>query len=513
MLSVSLWAESHARIVRVSLVEGEVKIDRGDAPGLIDAFLNMPVVQGSRIATGPNGRAEIELEDGSTLRLTQNSSLRFDTLSLLENGHRVSEATLEDGEAYLHVNSHSKDELQLAIRRATVRTRKGSRARIWLDKNEAKVAVLGGEVDIDRGAGEIVEVRKQETISLDFSDPSRYYLARGISEEPNDPWNQDRDNEIAVLNERHNSHQSYSTYGYNAYDYGQLYEYGSFISVPTYGTVWQPVGFGSGWDPFYSGSWVWYPSYGYTWVSPYPWGWAPYHYGQWICLNGLGWVWQPPVRGHIVAFNPVPVVTSPPLGFSPLAPSAIGRNGVLTPQPGFSPLSPSANPYTRVAAVSQVVTPPQHHQSDVISIRRGDDPAIARARTREDLDISSTPAAGAASATTASTSGVPAANPNGSSTSTKTSSSFVASQAGANWTSTSRTAGIPQGDASSGSAMPAPSRPAGQHHGDVALTRPHSSGSSYGTPRGGYSAPSSPRFERSAPPAPHGGGESHHQPR
>jgi len=69
--------------------------------------------------------------------------------------------------------------------------------------------------------------------------------------------------------------------------------YGSYSNVPGYGMMWQPYFAGVGWDPFVDGAWSWYPGFGYSFVSAYPWGWTPYHYGNWSFVPGFGWMWQP----------------------------------------------------------------------------------------------------------------------------------------------------------------------------------------------------------------------------
>src|SRR5208283_4619628 len=75
-------ADSQVRIVRLSDVQGTVQIDKNSGLGFENAFLNMPVTQGSQLRTGANGRAEVEFEDGSSMRLTPNTTVEFSTLSL-----------------------------------------------------------------------------------------------------------------------------------------------------------------------------------------------------------------------------------------------------------------------------------------------------------------------------------------------------------------------------------------------------------------------------------------------
>src|SRR6516164_6879374 len=86
------FADSQVRIVRLSDVEGKVEADRNTGQGYQDAFLNMPMVQGMKLAT-KDGRAEVEFEDGSTLRLASKTTIEFTDLMLRDSGARVSTVT------------------------------------------------------------------------------------------------------------------------------------------------------------------------------------------------------------------------------------------------------------------------------------------------------------------------------------------------------------------------------------------------------------------------------------
>jgi Family of unknown function (DUF6600) len=75
--------------------------------------------------------------------------------------------------------------------------------------------------------------------------------------------------------------------------YDNLSSYGTWISYPQYGYVWQP-GVGRGFHPYRtSGHWVWSNEYEWIWVSDYEWGWAPFHYGRWYYDSYYGWLWIP----------------------------------------------------------------------------------------------------------------------------------------------------------------------------------------------------------------------------
>jgi hypothetical protein len=72
----------------------------------------------------------------------------------------------------------------------------------------------------------------------------------------------------------------------------ELGEYGEWVTVPAYGTVWRPR-VAAGWSPYVYGRWAWISPYGWTWVSYEPWGWYPYRCGYWATDPVFGWVWSP----------------------------------------------------------------------------------------------------------------------------------------------------------------------------------------------------------------------------
>ena len=102
---------SHAtypQIVRLSLVEGDVRIARGKQDEKLtgnaweQATANIPLESGFRLATGHNGRAEIEFEDTSTLYLAPNSALTLANLTT-KDGVPHSALSLLSGSVTLHV--------------------------------------------------------------------------------------------------------------------------------------------------------------------------------------------------------------------------------------------------------------------------------------------------------------------------------------------------------------------------------------------------------------------------
>src|SRR5690349_10080030 len=114
LLSLPAFSKSQVRIVRLSYIAGGVQIDRGT--GHYDnAILNLPIVQGTKLKTASDGRAEVEFEDGSTLRLAANSEVQFPELSLGDSGGKLSTVQLNQGTAYVNFAGDKNDELTITF--------------------------------------------------------------------------------------------------------------------------------------------------------------------------------------------------------------------------------------------------------------------------------------------------------------------------------------------------------------------------------------------------------------
>jgi len=328
LLALPALADSQARIVRLSDVQGSVQIDKNTGLGFENAFLNLPITQGAQVRTHDRGRAEIEFEDGSTLRLTPNTTVEFSTLGVGDSGKRISVVNLVEGIAY--VNWLGKDEFSLNFAQEKISLDRQAHFRVDTSAKVASLAVFKGDLDVEGPAGK-VSVEKKKTATFDLADNDKYTLANNIAEAPLDSW----DKEASAYHDQ-NARNNPSPYGYGMSD---LNYYGAYSNVPGYGMMWQPFFTGIGWDPFMDGAWSWYPGYGYMFASAYPWGWMPYRYGSWMFIPGNGWMWQP---GGFNTWLTVPRYAGTlPVGFHPLvAPVAgtvktvpVGKGGSVSALP------------------------------------------------------------------------------------------------------------------------------------------------------------------------------------
>src|SRR5437763_14169044 len=71
-------------VARISLMNGEVSVRRGDTADWVAGVINAPLLTDDRVATGPNSRSEVQSDSSNILRLGANTELR---LSQLEYNH------------------------------------------------------------------------------------------------------------------------------------------------------------------------------------------------------------------------------------------------------------------------------------------------------------------------------------------------------------------------------------------------------------------------------------------
>lgn len=326
LLALPAVADSQVRIVRLSDVQGRVQIDKNTGLGFENAFLNLPVTQGIQLRTQANGRAEIEFEDGSTLRLTPNTTVQFSTLGSDDAGKHASTVNLVDGRVYVNWLGKSGDKFTLDFSQEKVEVSQAAHFRVAVSSGLAEIASFKNDLDVV-GPSSTVKVAKKKMVTFELNDNDKATLAKNFEEDTYDEWDK----------QALSYHAEYSKNNSTPYGYGfsDLSYYGGFASVAGYGQLWQPYFTGIGWNPFMDGAWSWYPGMGYMWASAYPWGWMPYYYGNWMFVPGFGWGWQPggwnTWRGGVHYLGTVEGFRVPAMPTGRVSTVAVGKGGpVLT---------------------------------------------------------------------------------------------------------------------------------------------------------------------------------------
>ncbi|HZE25408.1 MAG TPA: FecR family protein, partial [Blattabacteriaceae bacterium] len=190
--------DSQARIVRISYVEGDVRLDNGH--GYESATMNVPLTEGNWLQTGRDGWAEVQLEDGSLIRLAPDSVIAFTQLARASSGATLTTVDLDQGEAEFKVAKHDDGDFNVTVKKnAIALTHSGSFRVTSTNANPLEVAVLKGEVSVsDTDNGGEVAVKKNESFVLDPNDPARYALDKGVDTDDLDQWSTQRDDALST---------------------------------------------------------------------------------------------------------------------------------------------------------------------------------------------------------------------------------------------------------------------------------------------------------------------------
>jgi hypothetical protein len=289
--------EETARVVRISLLGGDVSLRRAGSKEWEKAALNLPLVEGDRLATGAGARAEIQIDARNFVRLGEYATL--DIVTLREEGVALS---LPEGTATLRLARFDNDREYFEIdapKTTLAAEQKGSYRLDVAQNGNVRVTVReGGRARLysETSGFTLRDGRSAELVYNNSSEDGDWELSAARSTDDWDTWVKERESFLASRL-RHEQRDRY--YDNSVWGAEELDSYGDWVSTREYGYVWRPhvtvINNYHDWAPYRYGHWRWVPPYGWTWVGDEPWGWAPYHYGRWVYVNNY-WCWAP--RGY-----------------------------------------------------------------------------------------------------------------------------------------------------------------------------------------------------------------------
>lgn len=272
---------------RIVLTEGDVLFRTPDADEWMMVSINTPLDEGDVLWTPAGSRTEVQLADGTIVRL--NGDTELDLIAVEED---FTHLHLAQGGLYIRTTVTSgNNSLQIDADDTTIIPDARTRLRIdMLPNNQEDISIFKGSAYVE-GNGSRTKVRAGDHIALEEGHSELLQLNPPDSWER---WNNDRDRSQL----RTTTAESYLPDELRPFS-SELDSTGRWVRVPEYGMVWRPAVIASdNWAPYRSGRWVWKGD-DYVWISYEAWGWAPYHYGRWAVLSGFGWCWVPPARGDI----------------------------------------------------------------------------------------------------------------------------------------------------------------------------------------------------------------------
>ncbi len=290
-------AETGAAYARLLYYEGGISLRRAadmDLPAA-EVSLNAPLVPGDEIWTGEDGRAEVQLADGSILRL--GASARLGLMQLADYAGALDETTLlrlPNGSLYVRAA-----DFDAQSRRFQIDTPSGSI--FLLSQGTFRIDVTTSGVTTVSSYRGVAELLGEESSVIAHSGermtaspgrlPSEARAFNTLHRDEFDVWAETRDDSISSARSGRGPAPESLPSPVRPYA-TELSYYGSWQDTPEYGVIWVPSGVPDDWRPYYYGRWSWAPI-GMVWVSSEPWGYAPYHYGRWHWAVGTGWFWAP----------------------------------------------------------------------------------------------------------------------------------------------------------------------------------------------------------------------------
>jgi FecR protein len=270
-------------VARISLINGDVNVRRGDSGDWVAGVINAPLLTDDRIATGPNSRAEVQFDASNALRIGANADLH---LAQLEYGRYQ----MELGRGTATFRSLRAADVNIEIDTPTISVRPSRQGSVRIavsESGETEVTARNGDVEIFTPRGSQWIHTGQTMLARGSASDPEFQIVSASPLDDWDRWCESRDRMILQSD-------SSRYVGPGIYGAEELDGYGTWESVPEYGYVWRPT-VAVDWAPYHYGRWSWVDWYGWTWVSADPWGWAPYHYGRWFHHDRFGWCWYPGV--------------------------------------------------------------------------------------------------------------------------------------------------------------------------------------------------------------------------
>lgn len=320
-------------VARVSFLQGEVNVRRGDSGELVAAALNAPLMSQDRLITGPGSFAEVQFDAANLIRLAPGTDA-----GLADLEYQKYQIQLARGTLMYSIVRESQAQAEIDTPSVAIRPLRFGEYRVSVfDDGNTQVTVRAGEAEILGPQGSERFPEGRAVLIRGGPQGPEFQTSWAIPPDQFDQWNVTRDQQM----QRSQSYRFVSADMAGAED---LDQYGQW-TPSEYGQAWVPSDVPADWAPYRDGQWSWQDYYGWTWVDSAPWGWAPFHYGRWFQMANHAWAWAPlALRGVASLWRPALVGF---FGFGGIAGAAVmaasllGSLFSLFGNLGWAPLAPN----------------------------------------------------------------------------------------------------------------------------------------------------------------------------
>ncbi|MEJ2108520.1 MAG: FecR domain-containing protein [Acidobacteriota bacterium] len=231
MAGTCAWAASneddYTRIARISYMDGNVSFQGIEDVDWSAAAINFPLQPGDRIYTGTGGRAEIEFDEGSVLRLAESTDIQV--LSLREDLIQIRVLT---GLSSLTVSSSIEFEVDTSAA-AFITLLPGAYRFEARDNGDTYAIVRKGELETVSHRF-VHRVQSGVQIFVTAGENSTYDLTRANGRDAWDEWTDRRNADRIARDSRRYIPENVDT------GVSDLDRNGRWVSIESYGIAWVP---------------------------------------------------------------------------------------------------------------------------------------------------------------------------------------------------------------------------------------------------------------------------------
>lgn len=276
-------AQAQAMHGRVSHDEGGLLVrGNGDAEWA-HATTNTMVLPGDTLWIDETGVGEVELPQGSFLRLADTSKVEVNTLDPNIALRAWS------GSFYLQRMNRSSGNAVMDTPAATVQVYPDTHVRVdVLPEGNTTVSVRWGRADVRTQRGGAVTLTAGQRAYIDPGLlPSDAVPFDPSAEDAFDGWSRERAEYLATGSTTVPAEVTVAPATMGVSD---LSNYGEWVYVDSR-PLWRPTVVVN-YVPYRTGYWNYVPGYGHCWVATEPFGYVTSHYGRWNYYGGYGWCWS-----------------------------------------------------------------------------------------------------------------------------------------------------------------------------------------------------------------------------
>lgn len=267
---------------RVSHDAGSLLVRGTEASEWAFATTNTIVLPGDTLWIDETGLGEVELPQGSFLRLADSSKIEVTSVS------PTTSLRAWNGSFYLQRLTRSSGGLVMETPAATLDIQPDTSVRVdVLPAGNTTVSVRWGQVALRTRQGGAVNISSGQRVYVDPGLlPSTPVAFDRTIEDDFDLWSRERSEYIATGG----SVPEAVTVAPATLGVSDLSHHGEWVYVDQR-PYWRPT-IVTNYVPYRNGYWNYVPVYGHVWVGTTPFDYVTSHYGRWSYVNRYGWCWS-----------------------------------------------------------------------------------------------------------------------------------------------------------------------------------------------------------------------------